>query len=169
MLKILPALLVLASIAVASTADQSKTAYKPLSPQEKAGDKEASFSLSFDNNTTVADHANGNAFPLGKSESLGLRGADGFDHKNAFNLEPGEKLRYETKGNIDHAQGTIIIWVMAENYSPKDIKATDKEHFYKPYLLVRFENTAGDKIELFLYQFMNLDQMFFYWGKPCRQ
>lgn len=137
--------------------------YKKLSPAEKRQNRDLSFFLSFDANTVVADVAGGGRNSSTFKGELGLRGISGFDGGNAFRREPGEQLRYPAAGNISPTQGTLSMWVMADNYSPMNVKMTDKNKFFKPYFLAVFQNERGDSIKLFIYQFFSMNRLMFYW------
>ena len=153
------------------TKKQKKIEYKKLSHEEKSKkERGLTFKLTFDKNTINPEYAEGEAAPKqGGNIELGLRGMLGYDGKNAFKKESGEKLRFNVAGNVDHKKGTIIFWVKAENYSPKDIKREDPENCHKGYIYIKFNR--GDEwgkgeewIKMFFYQYWNSNVAYFYWN-----
>ncbi len=96
--------------------------------QDKLRDADLTFAVTFDRNTVEADLARGNPVsPTMKDVGLLLRGCVGFDGGNAFQVKPGDDLRFDVPGNASPAAGTITIWVNALGYNPAEA-LTDGEH-----------------------------------------
>ena len=138
--------------------------YKRLPYVEKnKKERGLTFRLTFDKNKVNADFAKGSPNPIkGKGIELGLRGLLGFDGANAFKIEKGESLSYSVPGNIAVKRGTIIFWIKAENYSPKDVKESGDDLCHKGYIHVKFCD-GKEWVEFFFYQYYSSPTAYFYW------
>ncbi|MEK6794615.1 MAG: glycoside hydrolase domain-containing protein, partial [Spirochaetota bacterium] len=132
--------------------------------QSKYSDRDLTFAVTFDRNSTAAEVSLGDGASTTFRDNLEFRIVPGFDGKNAFNRrEVEELLRYDVVKNIDHRKGTIAFWVMAKNYSPKDVKTSDKEKWHKPYINIYFRDGAN-WVQFFIYQYYDDARAFFYWS-----
>lgn len=142
---------------------QAEVAGNALTPAEKCADRDLSFGLTFDKYSTAADFALGEPETTTFKGNLEFRIFKGFDGKNAFNRRGiDELLRYKADKNVNGRQGTVIFWAMANNYSPKDIKSSDKEKCHKPYLYINLVNGKQWQ-HLFFYQYYDDPRAMLYW------
>ena len=105
-------------ILLAGIADLSAD-FREIPKEQKIGHPDLSFAVTFDTFTTRADLAKGNGESLTMAnESFLLRGAVGFDGKQAYQPKPGENLTYTAVKNADWKQGTMTLWIQAQDYAP---------------------------------------------------
>ena len=144
--------------------------YKKIAYKDKVKvQRGQTFNLTFDKNVVSADYAKGNAEPIAGGEiALGLRGMLGYDGANAFKIEKGETLKFNTQGNIDHKKGTIIFWVKAENYSPGKTQKNNPQNCHKAYIYVLFKNKK-DWVKFYFYQFHANEFAYFFWQNSYSQ
>ncbi|MCF6314600.1 MAG: LamG domain-containing protein [Verrucomicrobiales bacterium] len=155
-------LLFISAVAQLSFAGE-KTLYKTLPSTDKSKHPDLSFSLTFDGKSVAADHTLGNpdSFTFGDG-NLEFRIVPGFDNQNAFSRDPEEKLHYPVAKNIDHRQGTMIFWIMAQDYDPGSVSVSDPVKTHKPYLFARFYQEKK-WVTLFFYQYYTSPTANFYW------
>ncbi|MCC6422919.1 MAG: hypothetical protein IT447_05525 [Phycisphaerales bacterium] len=127
-----------------------------------ADEPDLTFLLTFDKNSVVADYARGNRASTTFHDNLEFRTFPGVNGGNAFNIKEGETLKYDVANNIDHRQGTLAIWLMANNYDPKDVGPTGQQRSHKSYVNVMFKN-GNDWVRFFLYEYCDTETFFFYW------
>lgn len=137
--------------------------YKALPLADKLADKDLTFCVTFDKNSTAADHALGDPESGTFKENLEFRITPGFDMKTSFNIMEGEKLYYRTEKNIDHRQGAVSMWLMAKDYSPKAVNINDPEKTHKSYMLFTFDD-GKDWIKIYFYQYFNDTRGMMYWS-----
>lgn len=130
--------------------------------EEKVKDRDLSFCVTFDKKTPVADLALGDARPLTFKENLEFRTFPGFDLQNAFDKRDGEQLRYSAVKNIAPRSGAITMWLMARNYSPKDVQVSDPVKCHKSYFHALLSN-KGRWVHLYFYQYYDDNRAMFYW------
>ena len=146
------------------TATVEKLTYKQVPTATKAKDRDLTFCLTFDKKSVAATMAKGDADSSTFGDgNLEFRLIPGFDGQNAYNRSKGEVLNYDVTKNIDHRQGTISFWIMAKDYSPKDVKVSDPVKTHKPYVYVYLKN-GKEWVRLFFYQYFNDTRGFFYWS-----
>ena len=76
--------------------------YKEIPTAQKIKHPDLSFAVTFDNYSTRADLAKGKADSIKMADvSFLLRGAVGFDRKQAYQPKTGESLTYHAQKNID--------------------------------------------------------------------
>ena len=93
--------------------------FREIPTERKIGHPDLTFAVTFDNFTTRAELAKGNGESLTMAnESFLLRGAVGFDGKQAYQPKPGENLIYPAEKNADWKQGTMTLWIQAQDYAP---------------------------------------------------
>ncbi|MBR2510021.1 MAG: LamG domain-containing protein [Lentisphaeria bacterium] len=93
--------------------------YKEVPTAQKIKHKDLTFAVTFDNYSTRADLAKGKKDSLTMADvSFLLRGAVGFDRKQAYQPKTGESLIYSADRNINFKQGTLTMWVQAKDYLP---------------------------------------------------
>ncbi len=156
-------LLLLTTPLAKSYAQDQQTLYKQIPTAEKAKHPDLSFFLTFDGKSVAADRALGNpdSSTFGDG-NLEFRIVPGFDGQNAFSRNDEEKLHYPVDGNIDHRQGTMTFWVMAQDYDPEAVSVSDPIKTHKPYVFARFYQ--GKKwVTLFFYQYFTNPTANFYW------
>ena len=93
--------------------------FKEIPTKEKIRHPDLTFAVTFDQFNTRADRAKGS--PESKTMANAnflLRGAVGFDKKQAYQPDPGENLIYPAAKNIDWKQGTLTMWIQARDYQP---------------------------------------------------
>ncbi|MBI3919906.1 MAG: hypothetical protein HY318_00710, partial [Armatimonadetes bacterium] len=126
------------------------------------------FSLTFDKKTTVADYAKGNPASTTLNDSLEFRTILGVNGRNAFNIKEGESLKYDVTNNLDHRQGALTIWLMANNYDPDDVRSPDGKLCHKSFVNVLFKD-GNDWVSFFLYEYLDTPTFYFYWHSSwCR-
>ena len=97
----------------------SAAEFKSVPTAEKIRHPDLSFCVTFDNYGTRADLAKGEADSRTMAnESFLLRGAVGFDGKQAYQPKPSENLIYSAVKNADWKQGTLTMWIQARDYQP---------------------------------------------------
>ncbi len=122
-MRTLTMLLLLMSLSVGA-----KELYRELPVKDKITGDSLTFAVTFDDYSVNADFAKGNPISTTmKSTGLMLRGCIGFDSKPAFKPNPGEDLKFEAIGNASPHKGTMIMWVNAQNYAPKDEESDGKK------------------------------------------
>jgi len=115
--------LVCAILCVGAASAAEPSPFKVLTPEEKSSDEGLSFCLTFDDYSCNPLSAGGNRLPrTGKEINLLLRGDLGYDGKPAYRQEPGEELVFESAGNVDPKQGTLLLWLNPENYDPATLR-----------------------------------------------
>ena len=98
------------------------------------------FLLTFDKNSVISDVARGNRVSTTFHDNLEFRVLPGINGNNAFLLKKGESLKYDVIKNIDHRQGTLAIWLMADNYDPRDVGPPGPERSHKSFVNILFKN-----------------------------
>ncbi len=137
--------------------------YRALPTTRKTMDRDLTFCLTFDGKSVGADFAKGDPDCKTFGEgNLEFRIVPGFDGQNAFDRDPGERLHYDVRGNIDHREGTMIFWIMARDYDPCRVSTKDPVKTHKPYVHVRFVQGRA-WINLFAYQYYSSPKALFYW------
>ena len=87
--------------------------------EDKLTHPDMTFAVTFDGFTTRADQAKGECDSITMRDvNFMLRGAVGFDSRQAYQPEPGESLTYQAHQNANFQQGTIILWAKAVDYAP---------------------------------------------------
>ena len=120
------------------------------------------FYMSFDRQSLTADYAVGDPNPLSFEGNLEFRGVLGPNVKPGFQIEKDETLEYHTDGNADVHQGTIVLWLMAQNYSPGQVKVSDQDLSHKPYATLKFSD--GQRwVNLHLYQYYSDNRALLLW------
>ena len=88
-------------------------------PEQKESGRGLRFLVTFDQYHAQAKPAGGESTPFThKDLNLQLRGTIGFDGAQAYKPIPGESLRYHAVGNADFKEGTLLMWVCANDYEP---------------------------------------------------
>ena len=156
MKKIMILLLMLAGTAV-RTAD-----FREIPTERKIAHPDLSFAVTFDQFTTRADLAKGNRESTTMAnESFLLRGAVGFDGKQAYQPKPGENLIYSAAKNIDWKQGTLTLWIKAQDYAP----GTPSKRGNVAYAQLRF--TQGTRfVQYLLYEYGGILYWDWYSSEP---
>ncbi|MFA6929035.1 MAG: hypothetical protein WCT05_01830 [Lentisphaeria bacterium] len=87
--------------------------------KDKLAHPDLTLAVTFDEFTTRADLAKGERDSIAMRDvNFMLRGAVGFDTRQAYQPEPGESLTYRADQNADFQQGTITMWAKAVDYIP---------------------------------------------------
>ncbi|MBQ6473859.1 MAG: hypothetical protein IJJ33_17865 [Victivallales bacterium] len=87
--------------------------------EEKESRRDLRFLVTFDQYHAGARPAGGDNMPCTiKDLNLQLRGTIGFDGAQAYRPVVGEDLRYRANGNADFREGTLVMWVCANDYEP---------------------------------------------------
>jgi hypothetical protein len=158
-------LFVAPSARAAATQPASQPSSQPVASfaREAAPEPDLTFLLTFDKMSTVADYAGGNPVSTTFAGDLELRNIPGYNQKNAFNLKEGESLKYDVVNNIDPRQGTLIIWLMANNYDPSSVNPSDTDKSHKSVVHVLFNN-GNAWVRFFLYEYYDTPVFYFYWS-----
>lgn len=127
-----------------------------------AGEPDLTFLLTFNKNSVVADRAGGNRSSTTFHDNLEFRTAQGVDGTNAFILKKGETLKYTVKGNIDHRQGTLSLWLKAVNYDPGKIGPPGPERSHASFVNVLFKN-GKHWVRFYLFEDIDNPMFYFYW------
>jgi len=120
------------------------------------------FLLTFDKNSVISDFARGNRVSTTFHDNLEFRVLPGINGNNAFLLKKGESLKYDVIKNIDHRQGTLAIWLMADNYDPRDVGPPGPERSHKSFVNILFKN-GKDWVQFYLYEYIDNPVFYFYW------
>ncbi len=150
---LLPSVLFAAALA-------SATEYRQQPAAEKNQAPDLTFAVSFDQYKTAADVSGGN--PVSRTLpdlDLRLRGNIGFDTEQAFLPQPGEELKFDVPGNVDPHQGTVTLWVCAQDYNPAD-ELTDGRHRGNIGLVRLYFNDGKRCIDFKLYEYGNAAWLF---------
>ena len=136
--------------------------YKDIPTAQKIKHKDLTFAVTFDNYSTRADLAKGKADSIKMADvSFLLRGAVGFDRKQAYQPKTGESLTYPAQKNIDFKKGTMTIWVQAKDYVP-GVKSTRGNIAYSQ---LRF--TQGSRyVQFLLYEYGGILYFDWYSSEP---
>ena len=123
--------------------------FKSVPTEQKIKHPALSFAVTFDQFNTRADKAGGKRESTTMAdESFLLRGAVGFDGKQAYQPKPGENLIYPAAKNIDWKQGTLTMWIQARDYHP----GTASKRGNVAYAQLRF--TQGTRfVQYLLYEY----------------
>lgn len=136
--------------------------YKEIPTAQKIKHPDLTFAVTFDNYSTQADLAKGNRVSLSMADtSFLLRGAVGFDKKQAYQPKNGESLTYSAVNNADFKQGALTMWVQAKDYVP-GLKS-DRGNI--AYAQLRF--TEGSRyVQYLLYEYAGLLYFDWYSSEP---
>lgn len=136
--------------------------YKEVPTAQKTKHPDLTFGVTFDNYSTRADIAKGERNSLTMADtSFLLRGAVGFDRKQAYQPKAGESLTYSAAKNIGFKQGTMTMWVQAKDYVPG---VADKRGNIS-YAQLRFTQGARH-VQYLLYEYAGILYFDWYSSEP---
>jgi Concanavalin A-like lectin/glucanases superfamily/Glycoside hydrolase 123, N-terminal domain len=153
--------LILVSLAILT----ASAAMKPAKPVIKRG---LTFHVTYDKRSTTADFAKGNPASTTKDINLEFRLFPGFNNKNAFNIAQDEELKYDPLNNVSPHKGTVIMWAMANNYSPNTVKTSDLKKSHKQHVNFYLKDRKGNWVHMFLYQYFSNSTIYFYWNNSSQ-
>jgi hypothetical protein len=147
---------------------------KPAPVVEKKAEKESderglSMRVTFDKKSVTADYAAGQPASIASDPNLEFRMFLGYNKQNAFNIAEDEELKYDVRKNIDPREGTLSMWLLANNYSPRSVQQSDPDVCHKVYANIRFSD-GKNWSQFFLYQYYHTPTAFLYWNSSyCRE